>query len=160
MFGSGLFFSGLVTVAFSQSDSIFLWSLLWFLNGFAQGAGWPACAKVLRHWFSPNQFGTWWSVSHVFLKQLFPTSLSSTGAFRFRKHFRRCFAFHRCLLHTALWMEVQCLDRWLRFHHPGTHFLLCCHQFTDRRRDGHFCKAAAQRLYFEYVNRSAAFVFV
>lgn len=39
MFGSGLFFSGLVTIAFSQSDSIFLFTLLWFMNGFAQGAG-------------------------------------------------------------------------------------------------------------------------
>ena len=62
MFGSGLFFSGLVTVAFSQSDSVFLFTLMWFMNGFAQGAGWPACAKILRQWFSPLQFGTWWSV--------------------------------------------------------------------------------------------------
>lgn len=48
LFSSGLLMSGLVTVAFSSSDSVTAFALLWFLNGFAQGAGWPACAKILR----------------------------------------------------------------------------------------------------------------
>lgn len=48
LFSSGLLMSGLVTVAFSSSDSVAAFALLWFLNGFAQGAGWPACAKILR----------------------------------------------------------------------------------------------------------------
>jgi len=30
----------------SMTFSVF--ALLWFLNGFAQGAGWPACAKLLK----------------------------------------------------------------------------------------------------------------
>lgn len=62
LFSSGLFLSGLATIAFAQSDSVWLFTFLWFLNGFAQGAGWPACAKVLRQWFSPLSFGTWWSI--------------------------------------------------------------------------------------------------
>lgn len=63
LFGSGLLFSGLATIAFGLStDSVFIFSLLWFCNGFAQGVGWPSCAKVLRHWFSPDQFGTFWSL--------------------------------------------------------------------------------------------------
>lgn len=63
LFGSGLLFSGLATVLFSLStDSVAIFSLLWFANGFAQGFGWPSCAKLLRHWFSPDQFGTFWSI--------------------------------------------------------------------------------------------------
>ncbi|RWS25065.1 Glucose-6-phosphate translocase-like protein, partial [Leptotrombidium deliense] len=62
LFSFGLFMSGVVTLLFSTSDSIVLFTALWFLNGFAQGAGWPACAKLLRKWYSPTQFGTYWSV--------------------------------------------------------------------------------------------------
>lgn len=63
LFGSGLFFSGLATIVFGLStDSVLIFSVLWFCNGFAQGVGWPSCAKVLRHWFSPDQFGTFWSL--------------------------------------------------------------------------------------------------
>ncbi|RWS02953.1 glucose-6-phosphate translocase-like protein [Dinothrombium tinctorium] len=62
LFSSGLFMSGVVTILFASSNSIPLLTALWFLNGFAQGAGWPACAKLLRKWYSPSQFGTWWSV--------------------------------------------------------------------------------------------------
>lgn len=62
LFSSGLVLSGIATIAFAQSESVWLFTLLWFLNGFAQGVGWPACAKVLRQWFSPLSFGTWWSI--------------------------------------------------------------------------------------------------
>lgn len=63
LFGSGLFFSGLATVLFGLStNSVLIFSLLWFANGFAQGFGWPSCAKVLKHWFAPDQFGTFWSL--------------------------------------------------------------------------------------------------
>lgn len=61
LFSSGLLVSGLATILFSGCESIWAYTLLWFLNGFAQGAGWPACAKVLRQWFSPETFGTYWS---------------------------------------------------------------------------------------------------
>lgn len=63
LFGCGLFFSGLATILFGIStDSLLIYSTLWFANGFAQGFGWPSCAKLLRHWFSPDQFGTFWSL--------------------------------------------------------------------------------------------------
>ena len=48
LFSSGLLMSGIATIAFAGSNSITAFAALWFLNGFAQGAGWPACAKVLR----------------------------------------------------------------------------------------------------------------
>lgn len=62
LFSTGLILSGVATLAFSSCHSVTAFVALWFLNGFAQGCGWPACAKVLRQWFSPAQFGTWWSI--------------------------------------------------------------------------------------------------
>lgn len=62
LFSTGLLMSGVATLAFaSNQDSVTMFAALWFLNGFAQGCGWPACAKVLRQWFAPEQFGTYWS---------------------------------------------------------------------------------------------------
>lgn len=63
LFSTGLVLSGLATLLFgAASDSVLLFSGFWFLNGLAQGCGWPSCAKILRKWYSPSQFGTWWSV--------------------------------------------------------------------------------------------------
>ncbi|KAK7068884.1 hypothetical protein SK128_026547 [Halocaridina rubra] len=62
LFSLGLGLSGSTAILFSRTENLAFWALLWFLNGFAQGAGWPACAKLLKKWFSPANFGTWWSV--------------------------------------------------------------------------------------------------
>ncbi|NXG39400.1 G6PT1 protein, partial [Dromaius novaehollandiae] len=62
LFSSGLLMVGLVNVAFSWSSTVTAFAGLWFLNGLAQGLGWPPCAKVLRKWFEPSQFGTWWAI--------------------------------------------------------------------------------------------------
>lgn len=62
LFSSGLCLVGLVNVLFSWSSSVTIFAILWFFNGLAQGLGWPPCGKVLRKWFEPSQFGTWWAV--------------------------------------------------------------------------------------------------
>ncbi|XP_018421675.1 PREDICTED: glucose-6-phosphate exchanger SLC37A4 isoform X2 [Nanorana parkeri] len=62
LFSSGLCLVGLVNVVFSWSSSVQVFAILWFFNGLAQGFGWPPCGKVLRKWFEPSQFGTWWAV--------------------------------------------------------------------------------------------------
>lgn len=62
LFSLGLGLSGSTALLFSRTENMYFWAILWFLNGFAQGAGWPACAKLLKKWFSPANFGTWWSV--------------------------------------------------------------------------------------------------
>ncbi|XP_049447516.1 glucose-6-phosphate exchanger SLC37A4-like isoform X1 [Epinephelus fuscoguttatus] len=62
LFSIGLFLVGGINVAFSWSSTVFMFSLLWFINGLGQGCGWPPCGKVLRKWFEPSRFGTWWSV--------------------------------------------------------------------------------------------------
>ncbi|NWS30754.1 G6PT1 protein, partial [Polioptila caerulea] len=62
LFSSGLFMVGLVNVVFSWSSTVMTFAGLWFLNGLAQGLGWPPCGKILRKWFEPSQFGTWWAI--------------------------------------------------------------------------------------------------
>ncbi|XP_030077667.1 glucose-6-phosphate exchanger SLC37A4 isoform X1 [Microcaecilia unicolor] len=62
LFSSGLLLVGIVNVIFSWSSTVAIFSLLWFFNGLAQGFGWPPCGKILRKWFEPSQFGTWWAV--------------------------------------------------------------------------------------------------
>nr|XP_032641795.1 glucose-6-phosphate exchanger SLC37A4 isoform X4 [Chelonoidis abingdonii] len=62
LFSSGLLLVGVVNVVFSWSSTVTVFSGLWFLNGLAQGLGWPPCGKVLRKWFEPSQFGTWWAI--------------------------------------------------------------------------------------------------
>ncbi|XP_062341742.1 glucose-6-phosphate exchanger SLC37A4b [Osmerus eperlanus] len=62
LFSIGLFVVGVINVAFSWSSTVAMFSVLWFINGLGQGLGWPPCGKVLRKWFEPSQFGTWWAV--------------------------------------------------------------------------------------------------
>ncbi|XP_043532568.1 glucose-6-phosphate exchanger SLC37A4-like isoform X2 [Chiloscyllium plagiosum] len=62
LFCSGLLLVGLINVFFSWSSTVTAFTVLWFFNGLAQGFGWPPCGKILRKWFEPSQFGTWWAV--------------------------------------------------------------------------------------------------
>ena len=50
---SGLILSGGATILFSTGSSLTVFAALWFVNGFAQGAGWPACAKLLKRVLQP-----------------------------------------------------------------------------------------------------------
>uniref|UniRef100_A0A6G1S6D7 Glucose-6-phosphate translocase n=1 Tax=Aceria tosichella TaxID=561515 RepID=A0A6G1S6D7_9ACAR len=63
LFSAGLLASGLAAVLFSLVDSVPLFTLAWFINGLAQGVGWPAIAKLLKNWFDPAELGTWWSAA-------------------------------------------------------------------------------------------------
>ncbi|XP_072342656.1 glucose-6-phosphate exchanger SLC37A4-like isoform X2 [Scyliorhinus torazame] len=62
LFCSGLFLVGVINIIFSWSSTVTAFVVLWFFNGLAQGFGWPPCGKILRKWFEPSQFGTWWAV--------------------------------------------------------------------------------------------------
>lgn len=61
IFATGLLISGFSTLIFSSSSSVTTFCCLWFLNGLAQGCGWPPIAKILRQRASPSEFGTLWS---------------------------------------------------------------------------------------------------
>ncbi|XP_041366360.1 glucose-6-phosphate exchanger SLC37A4-like [Gigantopelta aegis] len=62
VFSVGLFFTGLTAIIFTVFDSVLMFTVFWFLNGFVQGPGWPACAVLIKRLFSPSHFGTWWSI--------------------------------------------------------------------------------------------------
>lgn len=96
LFSSGLLISGLAAMVFPLMNSVASYTAIWFLNGLAQGVGWPAIAKLLKNWFDPAELGTWWSLasassnlsgcvapfiaSYVILNYGWPASLQFVGA--------------------------------------------------------------------------------
>ncbi|MEG0287569.1 MAG: MFS transporter [Victivallaceae bacterium] len=58
----GLIITGLTNIFFGLSSSLLLFSVFWGINGWFQGWGWPPCARLLTHWYSRSERGTWWSV--------------------------------------------------------------------------------------------------
>lgn len=70
--GVGLFITGLLNILFAFCHSLTALLLVWTLNGFFQGWGWPPCAKLLTSWYSRNERGFWWGTWN--------TSISLGGA--------------------------------------------------------------------------------
>jgi OPA family glycerol-3-phosphate transporter-like MFS transporter/OPA family sugar phosphate sensor protein UhpC-like MFS transporter len=58
----GLLLSGLLNIAFGLSTTVLVMGLIWCLNGWFQGIGFPPCARVLSHWFAPSERGTMWGI--------------------------------------------------------------------------------------------------
>lgn len=58
----GLMITGVLNIFFGFSSSLILFAVFWGLNGLFQGWGWPPCAKLLRHWYSQKERGTWWGM--------------------------------------------------------------------------------------------------
>lgn len=67
----GLVLSALTMIAMGtvswMTSSVFIIFALLFVNGWFQGMGWPACGRVMTHWFSVRERGTRmaiWNVAH------------------------------------------------------------------------------------------------
>lgn len=63
----GLIATGIFNICFGLSSSLLFFAIFWGLNGWFQGWGWPPCARLLTHWYSRSERGTWWgawSTSH------------------------------------------------------------------------------------------------
>lgn len=58
----GLFFTGLINILFGLSSTLSVFVVLWGINGWFQGWGWPPCARLLTHWYSHKERGTWWGL--------------------------------------------------------------------------------------------------
>jgi OPA family sugar phosphate sensor protein UhpC-like MFS transporter len=58
----GLILTGAFNIFFGFSSSILLFAVFWGLNGWFQGWGWPPCARLLTHWYSQKERGTWWGI--------------------------------------------------------------------------------------------------
>ena len=65
----GLILSGITSILLGTTSNLTLITILMFLNGWFQGMGWPACGRVMSHWFSDGERGmkmSIWNVSHNF----------------------------------------------------------------------------------------------
>ena len=63
----GLIATACCNFAFGSVANFHLHMLLWAMNGFFQGMGWPPCGRSMGHWFSENERGltfSIWNTSH------------------------------------------------------------------------------------------------
>jgi sugar phosphate permease len=63
----GLAASAIVNVFFGLSSALVALGIFWMINGWFQGMGYPPCARLLAHWFSPKELATkmsFWNASH------------------------------------------------------------------------------------------------
>lgn len=64
---TGLLLSAILNFAFGGTESYYVHLVLWSMNGFVQGMGWPPCGRVMGHWFSESERGytfSIWNTSH------------------------------------------------------------------------------------------------
>ncbi|MDB5322056.1 MAG: transporter [Phycisphaerales bacterium] len=64
---TGLLLSALANIVFGFSSAVIVFGIVWMLNGWFQGMGFPPCARLLTHWFPPKQLATKmaiWNSSH------------------------------------------------------------------------------------------------
>lgn len=68
---AGLFLSSLTMIFMGVSSvatsSVLIMFVLLFINGWVQGMGWPACGRVVVHWYSIKERGTAmsiWNLAH------------------------------------------------------------------------------------------------
>lgn len=63
----GLAMCAICNFIFGMSSVVWLFGLMWILNGWFQGTGYPPCARLLSHWVHPKQLATKmsiWNTSH------------------------------------------------------------------------------------------------
>lgn len=63
----GLLGSAAVNIGFGLGSTTALLGMVWMLNGWFQGMGYPPCARLMTHWFPPGQLATKmsvWNISH------------------------------------------------------------------------------------------------
>ncbi|HIF9075243.1 TPA: MFS transporter [Photobacterium damselae] len=60
--GLGLIATGIINIVFGLSSSLYMLAILWVLNAWFQGWGWPSCSKLLTTWYSRSERGFWWAL--------------------------------------------------------------------------------------------------
>lgn len=64
---SGLVLSALCNIVFGFSSAVLVFGIVWMLNGWFQGMGFPPCARLMTHWIPPKELATKmsvWNTSH------------------------------------------------------------------------------------------------
>jgi OPA family glycerol-3-phosphate transporter-like MFS transporter/OPA family sugar phosphate sensor protein UhpC-like MFS transporter len=67
MMVTGLVGSAVMNIFFGLSTTVVALGLIWMANGWFQGMGFPPCARLTTHWFSPRELATKfsiWNTSH------------------------------------------------------------------------------------------------
>jgi len=63
----GLAGSAALNIFFGMNSAVVVLGVVWMLNGWFQGMGYPPCARLTTHWFSPKELATKmsiWNTSH------------------------------------------------------------------------------------------------
>lgn len=58
----GLLMAALCNFGFGLGSTVTVLGVLWVLNGFFQGFGFPPSARILSHWFRPRERGLKWGI--------------------------------------------------------------------------------------------------
>ncbi|OAM89802.1 MFS transporter [Termitidicoccus mucosus] len=64
---TGLVLSAAANIIFGFGTSLIMLGAVWMANGWIQGMGFPPCARLMTHWFPPEQLATKmsiWNTSH------------------------------------------------------------------------------------------------
>lgn len=64
---AGLVLSAACNLVFGFSSAVLMFGVVWMLNGWFQGMGFPPCARLLTHWIPPSELATKmsvWNTSH------------------------------------------------------------------------------------------------
>ena len=64
---TALLASALLNVWFGISSTVLIFGIIWMINGYFQGMGFPPCARLMANWFSPKELATKfsiWNISH------------------------------------------------------------------------------------------------
>jgi phosphoglycerate transporter family protein len=64
---AGLLLSAAANVMFGFSSAVLVLGIVWMVNGWVQGMGFPPCARLMTHWFPPEKLATKmsiWNTSH------------------------------------------------------------------------------------------------
>eukprot|EP00943_MAST-04B_sp_MAST-4B-sp1_P000711 g711.t1 len=62
LFAGGLFFAGITNFVFPMFSSLYGFCFLWFINGLAQGCGWPSLSKIMLDAFPTSIRGSVWGL--------------------------------------------------------------------------------------------------
>ena len=63
----GLVLTAILNVTFGCVGGYWIHFILWGLNGFVQGMGWPPCGRSIGHWYSARERGSVfaiWNIAH------------------------------------------------------------------------------------------------
>ncbi|MCE7872842.1 MFS transporter [bacterium CPR1] len=107
----GILCSGVACFTFGLCHTLTALVVVWALNAWFQGMGFPPVARILSHWFSPGERGVSWGIFNT--SHMFGAAIAA--------------GLSGWLLHHYGWRSV--------FFVPAGIAVLCCFFLLDRLRD-------------------------